>query len=413
MRVPRQCAVLVGGFGTRLGALTADTPKPLLDCGGRPFLAWVLRELVRFGIEEVVLLAGYRSDRVESFVAGLPARVPKPLTCKISVEPAPAGTGGALWHARHLLDDAFLLINGDSWFDTNLARFFATASSAPWATGSVLLRSMDECARYGTAEVQDGRIVGFREKAALAGPGLISTGIYVFGRSVIERLAPVCSLEKDVLPALAGEGRLAASVLDGFFIDIGVPDDYARAGRDLPARLIRPAVFFDRDGVINEDLGWVGFPDRFRWMPGAKEALRLVNDAGAHVFVVTNQAGVARGLYSEDDVHALHQWIGNDLLSFGAAIDDIRFCPFHPSAAVERYRRDSDWRKPGAGMILDLLSAWSVDPRRCFLIGDKDSDLQAAAAARVESHLYTGGDLRAFVEPLLARLREPAPKTTP
>jgi D-glycero-D-manno-heptose 1,7-bisphosphate phosphatase len=165
VKIPRQCAILVGGLGTRLGSLTADTPKPLLDCGGRPFLAWVLRELVRFGVNEVVLLAGHRSERVESFCRELPAWLPKPLSVKISVEPSPAGTGGALWHARHLLRDTFLLINGDSWFDTNLARFFA-ASSAQDAVASVLLREMEDCARYGTAEIEGDRVVAFREKAS-------------------------------------------------------------------------------------------------------------------------------------------------------------------------------------------------------------------------------------------------------
>ncbi|MGB7134154.1 MAG: HAD-IIIA family hydrolase [Acidobacteriaceae bacterium] len=407
MKLPRQCAILVGGLGTRLGPLTAETPKPLLDCGGRPFLAWVLRELVRFGIEDVVLLAGYRSERVEQFVADLARWVPKPLACRVSVEPSPAGTAGALWYARDQLDDTFLMMNGDSWLDTNLARFFASAAAAaPDAIGTVLLRSMEECSRYGTAEVRDGRLVAFREQGAASGPGLIGAGMYIFEKRLLERFAPPSSLEKDVLPALARQGELAASVLDGYFIDIGVPADYARAQHELPQRLQRPAVFFDRDGVLNENLGWVGTLDRFHWLPGAKEALRRVTDVGAHVFVVTNQAGVARGFYTEEDVHALQRHIEQDLLAAGATIDDFRFCPYHPEGAVERYRRESDWRKPGPGMLLDLLRAWNVDPERTLLVGDMESDMGAAKAAHIEGHWYRGGDLLEFVEPLLARLKE-------
>ena len=404
MKVPRQCAILVGGLGTRLGPLTAHTPKPLLDCGGRPFLAWILRELVRFGIEEVILLAGYRSERISQFQRDVPAYIPRPLNCRISVEPSPAGTGGALWHARHLLDDSFLLLNGDSWIDTNLARFFSAAAEAPEAVGCVLLRSMNDCSRYGTAEVRAGRIVCFREKAASVGSGLINAGVYIFDRRVLELISPGCSLEKDILPVLAAQGRLAACTLDGFFIDIGVPADYARASQVLPQRLLRAAIFLDRDGVLNEDLGWVGSPDRFHWLKGAKDALRTVTDAGAHVFIVTNQAGVARGLYTEQDVHRLHEHVLEDLLSFGATIDDIRFCPYHPEAVVNRYRQDSDWRKPRGGMILDLLRAWNVDRGRSLLIGDKDTDIQAALAAGIQGHLYSGGDLFEFVQPLVRRL---------
>ncbi|HEX4068159.1 MAG TPA: HAD-IIIA family hydrolase [Acidobacteriaceae bacterium] len=411
MKTPRQCAILVGGLGTRLGVLTADTPKPLLDCGERPFLAWVLRELVRFGIEEVILLAGYRSERVETFQRELSAWVPKPLVCKISVEPSPAGTGGALWHARNLLDDSFLLINGDSWFDTNLARFIAASVAAENATASVLLRSMNDCSRYGTAELKGDRIVAFREKTGASKPGLINAGIYLFDKRLLDHIAPVCSLEKEVLPSLAEQNQLVATVLDGFFIDIGIPADYARAGQDLPQRLLRPAVFLDRDGVLNEDSGYVSSPDRFQWLPGAKEAVRLINDCGAHAFIVTNQAGVARGFYTESDVEALHRHVQQDLILAGATIDDFRFCPDHPEGVVERYRRHSSWRKPAAGMILDLLSAWNVDPSRSILVGDKDSDVQAAQAAGVEGRLFTGGNVLAFIEPLVRNLCASEPLT--
>jgi histidinol-phosphate phosphatase family protein len=406
VKLPRQCAILVGGLGTRLGALTAETPKPLLNCGGRPFLAWVLRELVRFGIEEVILLAGYRSHMVEQFQAGFSGWVPKPLTCRVSVEPSPAGTAGALWYARDLLDDTFLMLNGDSWFDTNFARFFSAAVSASDVLGCVLLRAMEECNRYGTAEERDGRLVGFREQGSVQGPGLIAAGAYIFEKRLLERFSPPASLEKDVLPFLAGQGKLAATVLDGYFIDIGVPADYARAQQELPRRLLRPAVFFDRDGVLNEDLGWVGSYDRFQWLPGAKEAIRLVVDAGAHVFIVTNQAGVARGLYAEEDVYSLHRQILQELLQVGGTIDDFRFCPFHPEATVERYRRRSEWRKPGGGMLLDLLHAWNVDAQRSLLVGDMESDIQAARAACIEGHLYKGANLLEFTEPLLARIAQ-------
>ena len=121
----RQCAVLVGGLGTRLGELTANTPKPLLPCGDRPFLAWLLREFVRFGVEEFVLLAGYRAEDVEASVQSLSALLPRAARIVVSEEPVRAGTGGALYHARERLDQRFLLCNGDSLFDCNLARLLS------------------------------------------------------------------------------------------------------------------------------------------------------------------------------------------------------------------------------------------------------------------------------------------------
>jgi len=393
VRIPRQCAILVGGLGTRLGQLTSTTPKPLLNCGGRPFLAWVLRELSRFGIEEVVLLAGYRSAQVEAFCHEVQPFLPKPISLRVSVEPTAAGTGGALWWARHLLEETFLLVNGDSWFDTNLARFLAAWSSAKGTEASILLRRMEECSRYGTAELRDGRVVLFREKSGATGPGLVSTGIYVFSRDVMVLLSENCSLETHVLPLLAASGKLGGCELDGYFIDIGIPADYARAGQELPRRFLRPAIFLDRDGVLNEDLGWVGTRERFRWLPEAREAVRLANDRGFHAFVVTNQAGVARGLYSEADVAVLHREIQSELLEHGAAVDDIRYCPYHPEGTVAQYRHESSWRKPDPGMLTDLMAKWEIERRGSLLIGDKESDLQAASAAGIDGYFYQGGSL--------------------
>jgi D-glycero-D-manno-heptose 1,7-bisphosphate phosphatase len=408
MKLPSQCAILVGGLGTRMSHLTADTSKSLLDCGGRPFLAWILRELSRFGIDDVVLLADYKSERIDEFCRKVPAWLPKPLSIKVSVELSRAGTGGALWYARDLLEDTFLLINGDSWIDTNLARFLAAACAASETGGCVLLRAMEDCSSYGTVELRGNSITAFREKASVRAPGLINSGIYVLDKSALTMLSPNCSIEFDILPALVEKERLAGHVLDGYFIDIGVPADYACAGEELPRRLMRPAVFFDRDGVLNEDLGWVGDKDRFQWLPGAREAVRFVNDAGFHALVVTNQAGVARGLYSEMDIESLHRYMVQDLLVEGATIDDFRYCPFHPAGVLETYRRDSSWRKPAPGMILDLLAHWGIEGSRSILVGDKESDLEAARAAGVKGYFYPGGNLQEFVEPLVTQLRRVA-----
>lgn len=392
----RQAFILCGGLGSRLGSLTAATPKPLLDIDGQPFMELLVNELGRHGFTDVILLAAFHSEQIEDYAKSSPAAQRYGMTVRVSVEPDRAGTGGALAHALPLMEDEFLLMNGDSWLDFNL---LSVPAPGEGADASLTLRQLPDASRSGVVEIDiHGVVRSFKERPEAPGPALVNAGIYRMNRSIAAFLPDVGSLEGDVLPRLATAGRLKGVVRSGYFIDIGIPESLSQARIDLPYRQRRGAAFLDRDGVINRDLGYVGTVDRFEWNPGSIEAIRALNDAGKFVFVVTNQAGVARGFYEEEDVRRLHQWMNRELAAHGAHIDDFRYCPYHTDAVVERYRGDHDWRKPAPGMILDLLEQWPVDLAESFMIGDKDLDMAAAAAAGLHGFLYCGSDLLEFVK---------------
>lgn len=165
----------------------------------------------------------------------------------------------------------------------------------------------------------------------------------------------------------------------------------------------RGAAFFDRDGVINEDRGYVHRPSDFVLLPGVADAIEACNRAGLFVFVVTNQSGVARGFYDAGAVEDLHRHMTRSLAILGARIDDVRYCPHLPHGDVAEFAIACGCRKPAPGMICDLLRAWSVEPARSFLVGDKPSDIAAAEAAGVAGYLLHDGDVSGLVDRILAQ----------
>jgi D-glycero-D-manno-heptose 1,7-bisphosphate phosphatase len=407
----RQCAILAGGLGTRLGDIVADIPKPVLEVAGRPFVAWLMHEMLRFGVDEFIILTGHLAQAVEDAVLNAADALPKRVNVIFSEEPLRAGTGGALFHAEQHLADRFLLCNGDSLFDCNIAALLRDfANDGPETLGRLIVRDIPDATRYGTVTLQGEMVEAFRDRPPApqgtatpnaAEPGIINAGIYAFDKKLLGALSETCSLERDILPKLAQAGQLRATQLHGWFVDIGIPSDLAHARRELIACLDRPALFLDRDGVLNHDHGYVGSRDRWDWVDGAREAVAMATGHGWHVFVVTNQAGVARGLYGENDVDALLTWTADELRRAGGTLDDWRYCPYHTEAKLDAYRRESEWRKPAPGMLVDLMRVWGIDPRHCVMIGDKDTDMQAAAAASIRGALFPGGNLLDFLRPVL------------
>ena len=160
----------------------------------------------------------------------------------------------------------------------------------------------------------------------------------------------------------------------------------------------KPAAFLDRDGVINIDRGYVGRVGDFELIEGAAEAISALNRSGYLVFVVTNQSGIGRGYFTEADFLEVTAHMNTLLARRGAHIDDIRYCPYHPTAKLARYRAHHSWRKPAPGMILDILQKWEVDLDSSFLIGNSARDLDAAQAAGINSFLFQEGNLLDFLQ---------------
>jgi len=169
---------------------------------------------------------------------------------------------------------------------------------------------------------------------------------------------------------------------------------------------LRPALFLDRDGVINVDKGYVSQIDNFEWVEGAKQTIASFKANGWYVFVVTNQSGIARGYYTEADMHTLHNWMTSELNAASAMVDKIYYCPYHEDGEIAQYRKDSFDRKPSPGMLLQAMAEFPVKREASFLIGDKETDIEAARAAGIAGFLFSGGDLKTFADWTLAGFEE-------
>lgn len=143
-------------------------------------------------------------------------------------------------------------------------------------------------------------------------------------------------------------------------------------------------VFLDRDGVINEDKGYISKIKDFKIFPGTAKAVKLLNNNNYLVILITNQAGVGRGLISLKQLNLIHLYLKRVMKKNGAVIDDIFFCPYHPIYGIGKYKKKSEDRKPGSGMIKKAIQKWKINHKESFMIGDKRTDLKSATGAKIK-----------------------------
>jgi D-glycero-D-manno-heptose 1,7-bisphosphate phosphatase len=370
----RQAVIIAGGRGSRLGALTAETPKPLLEVGGRPFIDHLLFELGRFGVEEALLLVGPYRDAFRRALQ--PARRSGPKLVLVA-EPKPAGSAGALWHARKRFDPRFFLLNGDSIFDGNWLRLAAALAESPKLAGAVAALEVPDTARYGRLDCAGGRIVAFREKGE-SGPGLINAGVYLFERDrLMARIAkPPLSLEREVLPALAAERALGAVIYQGRFVDIGLPESLAAARTMFPAWHRRPAAILELGALAQ--LG-SGRSPRLAWRKGAVAALHRLNHAGYYAIALAPGAG--KGV-------ALRRRMNAALSAKGAHIDAVYAARSQAAFEALLERARADWPLADDGGFLVTAAAHIVPQNAPYLAvfrASRQSDLEELVAAALHA----------------------------
>jgi len=354
----------------------------MADIDGKPYLWYLFKFLGRYDVSRVVLALGYKADAVKDWVSARKW----PFELVFSVEDEPLGTGGAILKATALCQgESVAVINGDTLIDVDLDMLMAYHIQEGKAI-TLALKRMFDFDRYGTVTAgEDGIVSSFEEKRPCE-EGLINSGAFVISPSKViwpEGLEKF-SFEKDVLEPMATAGAIQSVEADGYFIDIGIPEDYARSRIELP-RLFPESlddinvssygvVLLDRDGVINELIkgDYVRRWKDFRFIQGVMETLVRWSEYDLRIFVVTNQRGVGKGLMTRETLDDIHRRMCEEIEHYGGHIDGVYVC-----TAVDD---DDPMRKPNPGMFHQLLEDHpDIDPDDCLMIGDSASDMLFAA----------------------------------
>lgn len=384
-----QIIILAGGFGTRLQSVVKDVPKPMADINGIPFLKLLMQELALLDPERFILCVSYKKEVIQNYFGDSFLGI----DVVYSQEDTPLGTGGAIKQAFHQfsLEEA-LVLNGDTYVQTNLHHFIEKCQGSKLG---MVLKQVDDANRYGKVDISGEYVVSFNEKTQDIQAGLINAGIYYVTDDALQAvpLEDVFSFEKDFLEPHIQKFQVPYVQSEEYFIDIGIPESYAQACRELKSVICgnqkHKALFLDRDGVINKEIHYLHTVEECVFMEGIFDLCRTYKNKGYKIIVVTNQAGIGKGIYSLEDYQKLRLHIHKRFQEEGCAIDAEYYCPYHIDG-LGAYQRKSFYRKPNPGMILKAAKDFDIDLSQSFLIGDQVTDIEAAKAAGITQYKLVG-----------------------
>jgi D,D-heptose 1,7-bisphosphate phosphatase len=403
----KQLVILAGGRGTRLGDALGDNPKPMVPVAGRPLLEYHIDLARRHGFAEVILLTGYRSEKIERHFGDGSSRG---ITIRHVIESEPLGTAGALVAALPLLAEEFCVLYGDTMLDVDLDRMSA-AHHRTSAAFTLFVHPNDHPADSDLVETDDaGRVRAIHPYPHAPGTwhaNLVNAALYVVRRDCLLRYAGATrkfDIAKHLLPELIAEGQPVFAYRSREYIkDMGTPERLQRVGRDLESGKVhalrignpRPAVFLDRDGTLNVERNRIARAEDLELLPEVAAAVRRLNRAGWLAPVITNQPVIARGDCTEaelDRIHAKLEWL---LGEEGAFVDGVYYCPHHPHRGYPGERPelkvDCECRKPKTGLLQQAVADLNIDLANSWFVGDSTTDVRCARTAGVKAGLVLTG----------------------
>jgi D-glycero-D-manno-heptose 1,7-bisphosphate phosphatase len=380
--------ILAGGYGTRIKKFTKNIiPKPLLKIKNRPFLDYLIQSISKYPINKIYIISGFKGELINKKYNNKLINLIKIHCIKEKIS---KGTGHALYSVRKKIKNDFILINGDTIIDFDLNIFFQKKLNNKYLGCMVLSKNYNNSLskKLSNLKMQKNGSISFSKKK-----NLINAGTIFFRKKIIKFLnAKTLSLENDILHKLIFKKKIQGTLSNNFLIDIGTPKNYILAKKLIPKYFYRPALFLDRDGVINLDNGYTYKIKNFKFQKKIFKIIKKFQEK-YYIFIVTNQSGIARGYYKVEDFYKLQNYIKNYLSKKKLFINDIEFCPHHPQGIIKKFSFRCKCRKPGSLMIKKITNRWFVNKKKSLFIGNSDSDRICAKKSNINYYSFNKNNL--------------------
>lgn len=386
----KQAVILAGGTGMRLRPFTYDNPKPMVPVNGRPFLAYLLEMLKKNGIEEVVMVLGYLPEKITEYLGDGTAFG---LRVKYSIGAVEDWNGTRIRNAKDLLDDTFLLMYCDNYLSLDIAALYAFHEKMGTSATVTVYNNRRGITKNNILVGDDGYVKKYDKTRTATDLNGVDMGFFIFEKRVLDIMPSEGNFWLfDMFPTLIEKHDKAGFRTDKTYFSIGTAERLKITERFLSPRKV---VFLDRDGVINYKPPrgeYILKPEQFKLLPQVKEALKWLSGRGYEIYIISNQAGIGRGLMTEDDLFMIHKKMEEELRQAGVNIQGIYHCP---------HRADEGCfcRKPSPGMLHQAAIEHQINLDNATFIGDDPRDKQAGDAAGCKTILMeSDGDLLAVVQ---------------
>jgi D,D-heptose 1,7-bisphosphate phosphatase len=368
--------ILAGGKGTRVRKFLGSYPKPMIKFNKKHFIQYVLNCNSKYNFKRIIILCGYR-NRI--FFEKLNKKL-KNLTKIICLkENKLQGTGGALWNLKKINVNDFVLINGDTIFNINLNFLISTLNKKKIGIIALTKNKNQKSTKLVNLAIKNNTLYLKKNSTMMNG------GVYFFKKKIFKYInKKKCSLENEILPKLIRSKKIQGKFFNNFFIDIGSKNFLKTAASKLKKEFCKPAIFLDRDGVINVDYGHVHNIRKFKLRKNVTKGLQYLIKRKYYIFIITNQAGIGKKIYKEETFIKFHKTINERFKENKIFIDDVQFSPYHVNAKIKKYKKNSSLRKPGNKMIENIKSEWDLNLSKSFMIGDKKTDSIASKRSKLK-----------------------------